>query len=57
MKKGDEVFKAASGLTGNSKTNKSLEDLFDKLDSMDKVEVKSRAPYKIMYRGIGFTFK
>jgi YHS domain-containing protein len=27
------------------------------LDSMDKVEVKSRAPYKIMYRGIGFTFK
>jgi YHS domain-containing protein len=54
---GGDVAIKGSGLIGNSKTNKSLEDLFDKLDSMDKVEVKSRAPYKIMYRGIGFTFK
>lgn len=57
MKKGDKTFKAASGLQGGSNKDDVLEDLFDKLASIGKIEVKSRAPYKIIYRGVGFTFK
>ena len=57
MVKEDKTYKAASGLQGSSKTDKVLEGLFSKLGDINKISVESKAPYKLKYRGVGFTVK